>query len=63
MNPEAELKFRVEQGQLKSLAEMNIAGLRLGKAQDRHLTSTYFDTPKHKLRRHGLTLRVRTIDD
>ena len=63
MNPESELKFRVEQGQLKSLADMNIAGLRLGKAQDRHLTSTYFDTPKQKLRRHGLTLRVRTMDD
>jgi triphosphatase len=27
------------------------------------LVSTYFDTPKHKLQRHGMTLRVRCAED
>src|SRR5579872_5599254 len=63
MNLEPELKFRAEERQLKSLADADVAGARLGEAQEHELTSIYFDTPKQKLRRHGLTLRVRQVGD
>ena len=42
---------------------MRIEGVRPGARTSRRLVSTYFDTPKHKFRRHGLTLRVRQAGD
>jgi triphosphatase len=62
MNIEPELKFRVAKGRLGSVARIRLKGARPGERTDRELFSTYFDTPKRKLRRHGLTLRVRQVD-
>jgi inorganic triphosphatase YgiF len=59
MSVEPELKFRVAKGKLRSVAEMHIEGAHRGQRTNGKLISTYFDTPKHKFRRHGLTLRVR----
>jgi triphosphatase len=63
MNVEPELKFRVAKSKLRSVAEMRVKGARPGKRTDSKLISTYFDTPKYKLRGHGLTLRVRQTGD
>ncbi len=63
MSVEAELKFRVAPRKLSSLAKAHLAGARRGDRSEQHLLSTYFDTPKHKLKRHGVTLRVRQADD
>jgi inorganic triphosphatase YgiF len=63
MSVEAELKFRVAPGKLSSLAKARLAGARRGDRSEQNLTSTYFDTPKHKLRRNGFTLRVRQTGD
>jgi inorganic triphosphatase YgiF len=60
---EPELKFRVPNGRLRSVAEMRIKGARLGRRTDSKIDSTYFDTPKQKLRRCGLALRVRRLGD
>jgi inorganic triphosphatase YgiF len=59
MAVETELKFRVAARNLRSLAGWRIPGGKMGEQSDSDLVSTYFDTGKHKLRRHGLTLRVR----
>jgi triphosphatase len=63
MNLEPELKFRTANGTLKQLIKARIAGARLGRSSDQKLVSTYFDTPRRKLRRNGLTLRVRRTGD
>ena len=63
MSIEAELKFRVAPRKLSSLANVRLAGARRGDRSEQNLVSTYFDTTKHKLRRNGLTLRVRQGDD
>ena len=34
-----------------------------GHARDKELVSVYFDTAKHELRKHGMSLRVRHIGD
>lgn len=59
MSVEAELKFRVAPRKLSSLAKARPAGARRGHRSEQNLVSTYFDTTKHKLKRNGLTLRVR----
>jgi inorganic triphosphatase YgiF len=59
MAVETELKFRVASRNLRSLAGWRIPGGTMGERSDSDLVSTYFDTGKHELRRHGLTLRVR----
>jgi triphosphatase len=59
MSIEAELKFRVAPRKLSSLAKARLAGARRGDRSEQNLLSTYFDTTKHKLKRNGLTLRVR----
>ncbi len=63
MGTESELKFRVAKRELESLAKARVAGARVSKVASRDLISTYFDTPKQKLQRHGLTLRVRQVGD
>jgi triphosphatase len=42
-----------------SLAKARLAGARRGDRSEQNLVSTYFDTTKPKLKRNGLTLRVR----
>ena len=59
MAVETELKFRVPARNLKALANSKIAGGKTGERSESDLVSTYFDTGKHKLKRHGLSLRVR----
>ncbi|KRR04268.1 CYTH and CHAD domain-containing protein [Bradyrhizobium valentinum] len=59
MAVETELKFRVPGRNLKALANSKIAGGKIGERSESDLVSTYFDTGKHKLKRHGLSLRVR----
>ncbi|MCK1390941.1 CYTH and CHAD domain-containing protein [Bradyrhizobium sp. 1] len=60
MNTETELKFQVAPRKLASLLR-NGSGRRHRSEQT--LVSNYYDTSKHKLRRNGLTLRVRKIED
>jgi inorganic triphosphatase YgiF len=59
MPVETELKFRIPARNLKAVASWHIPGGTLGERSDDDLVSTYFDTAKHKLKRRGLTLRVR----
>jgi inorganic triphosphatase YgiF len=62
MSLEPELKFRAPAGKLSELANVRVVGVRNGRRSQSDLLSTYFDTRKHKLRRNGLTLRVRQAD-
>ncbi len=63
MNLEPELKFRLARRKLTSLANGSVASTKTGSRAERDLVSTYYDTKKRKLRRHGLTLRVRKAGD
>ncbi|TFV42735.1 CYTH and CHAD domain-containing protein [Bradyrhizobium frederickii] len=63
MSTETELKFRVAPGKLSSLLRKSGLTGRRGDQTEQSLVSTYYDTNKHRLRRHGLTLRVRKIED
>ena len=60
MGLEAELKFRVPPGAYDQVDTERLPGRKLASPTESELVSTYFDTPKHKLRKHGLTLRVRS---
>ena len=60
MGQEIELKLEVP---AKTLGKLKRSLRRNGQALDKELVSVYFDTAKHKLRRHGLSLRVRRIGD
>ncbi|MCP3391388.1 CHAD domain-containing protein [Bradyrhizobium sp. CCGB12] len=62
MNSETELKFRVAPRKLSSVLRNGASGRRYDQSEQT-LVSTYFDTGNHKLRRHGLTLRIRKIED
>jgi inorganic triphosphatase YgiF len=59
MAVETELKFRIPARNLQAFTKSQIAGGKVGKGTESDLVSTYFDTGKHKLKRHGLSLRVR----
>jgi CYTH domain-containing protein len=61
MAVETELKFNVPAARLKALAKPRFRGGKIGAPTEHDLVSTYFDTAKHKLKRHGLTLRVRRL--
>jgi inorganic triphosphatase YgiF len=63
MGVEAELKFRVPAPGLRGLAEGRIPGGKAEAREESQQVSTYFDTAKHKLKRHGLSLRVRQKGD
>lgn len=61
MATETELKFRIAPRKLSSvLRDGGLSGRRRAQSEQT-LVSTYYDTNKHKLRRHGLTLRVRKL--
>jgi len=60
MGIETEIKFEVSPADLQKLAASRSLRPSDGRiAQHRHLVSTYFDTPKHLLKRNGISLRVR----
>lgn len=59
MNAETELKFQVAPRKLASILR-NGSGRR--DRSEQALVSNYYDTSKHKLRRNGLTLRVRKVE-
>ena len=63
MSVEAELKFSVAPRKLSSVAKGRLSGARRGGRSEENLVTTYFDTARHKLRRAGLTLRVRQDGD
>lgn len=62
MTSETELKFRIAPRKLSSVLRTGGLSGRRGDQSEQSLVSTYYDTTKHKLRRHGLTLRVRKIE-
>ena len=60
MGIETEIKFEVSPGDLQKLAaSRNLRPSDGQLAEHEHLVSTYFDTPNHLLKRHGISLRVR----
>ena len=60
MGTETEIKFEVSPADLEKLAASRSLRPSNGElVTHRHLVSTYFDTPKHVLRRNGISLRVR----
>jgi inorganic triphosphatase YgiF len=63
MGVEVELKFRVPAHGLQGLASGQIPGARAEAREESQQISVYFDTAKHKLKRHGLSLRVRHKGD
>ena len=62
MTAETELKFRVAPQKLSSVLRKGGLSGRRGDQSEQSLVSTYYDTRKHKLKHHGLTLRVRKIE-
>jgi inorganic triphosphatase YgiF len=61
MGVETELKFRVPAKGLKAVRKWKMRGSKIGSRSESDLITAYYDTPKHKLRRHGLSLRVRRM--
>ena len=61
MGTETELKFEVAPQDLRRLKAA--PALRRKPPKEENLISVYFDTPKHKLARNGVSLRVRHNGD
>lgn len=62
MDTENEIKFEVSPRDLQKLAATRILQGNGGEpANHKYLVSTYFDTPKQKLRQNGVSLRVRHV--
>ena len=58
MGSETELKFKIPD-RLRRPSHWDVPGANIGASPRSDLLTTYFDTKKHKLERHGLSLRVR----
>jgi len=63
MSVETELKFRASPRGLSAITKGGVPGVRRADWSQQDLVSTYFDTNKRKLKRSGLTLRVRQVDN
>ncbi|XIA64526.1 CYTH domain-containing protein [Bradyrhizobium sp. TZ2] len=63
MGVETEIKFQLPKPNLGTPSRLAMPGCRIGKRSESDLLSTYFDTPKLKLKRRGLLLRVRQTGD
>ena len=61
MRKEIELKFQMRPRELRKLKDLPT--LRGKPSEEEDLVSVYFDTPKHKLARNGVTLRARRRGD
>lgn len=64
MTPEVELKLEIPPRDMRMLQRMR--GLRDGvarRARQEDLVSVYFDSARHKLHHHGMSLRVRHVGD
>ena len=59
MGLETELKLRIPASRDGIDVSQWLGRHDTGRSSRRHLVSTYFDTPRQKLRRHGLSLRIR----
>src|SRR6266545_5031208 len=59
MGVETEIKFRMPKRNLGASPRLTMPGCKIGRHSESDLLSTYFDTPKQKLKRRGLLLRVR----
>jgi inorganic triphosphatase YgiF len=62
MGVETEIKFQLPKRNLGASSRLAVPGCKIGKRSESDLLSTYFDTPKQKLKRRGLLLRVRRAD-
>lgn len=63
MPMETELKFRIPARGLATLKKTRLARFQRGRIEQQRLVSAYFDTGKQKLKRQGLTLRIRQAPD
>jgi triphosphatase len=60
MGREVELKLQVPSSAVKEVARLpGLSEVTNGQAKREKLVTVYFDTPKSKLRKHGLVLRIR----
>jgi inorganic triphosphatase YgiF len=59
MGLETELKLRIPASRARTEVPRWLGDYEVGRGSRHRLVSTYFDTPKCKLRRHGLSLRIR----
>ena len=57
---EVELKLELPIAAAARLLERSFNRLEGNQGMKQHLVSVYFDTAKHALREHGLTLRIRS---
>ena len=64
MPKEIEFKFEVPPRAIQKLRRLRaLRHADGGRIREEDLVSVYFDTPRHKLRKHGISLRVRHIGD
>jgi inorganic triphosphatase YgiF len=64
MHDEIELKLQAPPAALRDILESKFVGrISMGNVSTRRLVSTYFDTPRHTLRKDGIALRIRRLPD
>ena len=64
MHDEIELKLQAPPAALREILESEfVCKISVGAVSTRRLVSTYFDTPRHTLRKDGIALRIRRLPD
>lgn len=64
MHEEIELKLQAPPAALRSIVGSGfVRAIGADRPGKQHLVSTYFDTPRHTLRKDGLALRIRKLSD